>query len=144
MMAALSGALAFLGGGRVLRFVTIPIIALLALTGFHVLVENWKGNLRAEGKRTCDAAWELRIRTEAQAQSANDLNAARSLLESERKTTGELHDKITEMEDELDRLRGDSAGGDERCLSDGVLDRLGKSGPTLNQPRPKQGKAPAS
>lgn len=144
MMTALSGALAFLGGGRVLRFVTIPILCLLALTGFHVLVENWKGNLRAEGQRTCDAAWEARIRADAQRQAATDLNSARTLLENERQTTEDLHDRITQMQDELDRLRSSSAGGDERCLSDGVLERLGKPGPALNQPRAKQGKAPAS
>jgi len=147
MMAALSGILSLFGGGWVLRLVTIPLIGLAALVGFHTLVENWKGNLRAEGERRCDARWEAQIREEERKKSAGEVFAARELLSIERGTTERLNAELDSVKEELDALRGASSGLDDgRCLSDGVLDRLGPK--HLEDPkRGKSGplrKAPAS
>lgn len=137
MMTILSAAFAALTG-PLLRFVTLPLIAGAALVGFHTLIENWKGNLRAEGERTCDARWEREIREEERKKAAGEVFAARELLNIERGTTERLHVELDALKGELDQLRGGSSGLDDgRCLSDGVLDRLGRK-PVED---PKRGKS---
>ena len=126
MMSLLSLIFGSLTGGWMLRAVTIPAVAMLAITGGHVLIENWKGNLRAEGERRCDARWEAAIREEERKRSASDLFAAREALNLERVTTERLNAELDAAKAELDALRGASSGLDDgRCLSDGVLDKLG-------------------
>jgi len=138
MMAGLSALLSAFGGGWLLRLVTLPLIALAALVGFHTLIENWKGNLRAEGERRCDARWEAQIREEERKKSASEVFAARELLNIERGTTERLNAELDRAKEELDALRGASSGLDDgRCLSDGVLDRLGPQhleGPKRRKP----------
>lgn len=144
MMTILSTLFAALTG-PLLRIVTIPLLCAAALVGFHTLVENWKGNLRAEGVRMCDARWEQTIREEERKKSAGEIFAARELLSIERGTTERLNGQLNEMYLELEALRGVSSGLDDgRCLSDGVLDKLGpkhledpkrgKSGPVRKAP----------
>lgn len=125
MMAILSAIFGSLTG-PLFRVVTIPLLCAAALVGFHALVENWKGNLRAEGERTCDSRWEATIRDEERKKAAGEVFAARELLGIERSTTERLNDQLGTLQEELDQLRGASSGADDgRCLSDGVLDRLG-------------------
>lgn len=137
MMGILAGLLGAFSG-PLTRYLVLSVGAVMAITGAHLLIENWKGNLRAEGERRCDARWEQTIREEERNAAAADARSARALLESERKTTGELHDQITSMEDELERLRAGASGGDERCLSDGVLKRLWQPGPAERKPGARQ------
>lgn len=145
MMALLAGLLGAFTG-PLMRYVAFTVGGLLAITGAHLMVENWKGNLRADGARQCDARWEKQIREEERAAASADARSARSLLDTERKTTEELHDRITQMQLEIDAVRDSSPGGDEHCLSDGVLDSLGKRQPGgKHTPSPKAGPArPAS
>lgn len=118
--------------GPLFRMVTVPLLAAAALVGFHTLVENWKGNLRAQGERACDARWEKEIREEERKKAAGEVFAARELLSIERTTSEALNDQLDKLKDELEALRGASSGIDDgRCLSDGVLDRLG--------PKPMEG-----
>lgn len=131
MMGLLAGLLSAFSG-PLTRYLVLGLGSLLAITGGHLLIENWKGNLVARGERQCDARWEARIRAEAAAAANADVQAARQLLETERQVTGELHDRITAMHDELERVRAGAAGGDERCLSDSVLDSLGAANPPRN------------
>lgn len=139
MMTILSAIFASLTG-PLLRVVTIPLLCAAALVGFHTLVENWKGNLRAEGERRCDARWEAQIREEERKKSASEVFAARELLSIERGTTERLNAELDGVKQELDALRGASSGLDDgRCLSDGVLDRLGPKhleGPKRGKPGP--------
>lgn len=127
MMGILAGLLGAFSG-PLMRYVALAIGGALAITGAHLTIENWKSNLVERGERQCDSRWEARIREEAVAGLQGEVQSARALLETERRVTGELHDQITEMQDELERVREGSSGGDERCLSDGVLRSLGQSG----------------
>lgn len=145
MMTILSTLFAALTG-PLLRVVTIPLLCAAALVGFHTLVENWKGNLRAEGVRMCDARWEQTIREEERKKSAGEIFAARELLSIERGTTERLNGQLNEMYLELEALRGGkpTSGNPRNCLSDGVLDKLG---PVEDTKRGKSGavrKAPTS
>lgn len=130
--------------GPLLRVVTIPLLCAAALVGFHTLVENWKGNLRAEGERTCDARWEREIREEERNKAAEAAAASRSILEAERRNNEELSDELDQIKLEADALRALSGGSvDGRCLSDGVFDALSKhgAGPRGRDSHPAKGGA---
>jgi hypothetical protein len=122
MMGLLASVLGVFSGPLV-RALVLAFGGVFAITGVHLVIENWKDNLRAEGKRVCDANWERRIREEASAAANADARAARALLDSERKTVGELNDRLVALQLEIDGERA-GASDDERCLSDRVLERL--------------------
>ena len=130
--------------GPLMRYVALAVGGALAITGAHLTIENWKGNLVERGERQCDARWEARIRQEAVAGLQGEVQSARALLETERRVTGELHDQITEMQDELERVREGASGGDERCLSDSVLRSLGGTKEPGRVPEPGRKATPAA
>ena len=143
MMGILAGLLGAFSG-PLMRYVALAVGGALAITGVHLTIENWKSNLVERGVRQCDTRWEARIREEAVAGLQGEVQSARALLETERRVTGELHDQITEMQDELERVRQSSSGGDERCLSDGVLRSLGGAKEPRGVPQPSGKAAPAA
>jgi len=143
--------LSLVGGslmGPLFRFVTVPIIALCAITGAHLLIENWKGNLRAQGESACNSAWEARVREEERNKAWNEVDQAHSLLIKERQLTGELNDKLANLNIEMDALRFSGAyPNDDKCLSDGVLDSLERRPHGANagsKPAGKRQKTPAA
>lgn len=141
MMTLLSGIFGALTG-PLFRFVTIPVIALLAITGGHVLIEGWKEKHRVEGERRCDARWEAQIRAEERKKAAGEVFAARQMLDLERGMNERLYNELETVQGELDALRGATSGLDDgRCLSDGVLDRLGRKAvdPKRKQPGSRAG-----
>ena len=125
MMQLLSGLFGVVTGGPLLTWLIYPLVGVLTLTGGHMLIENWKGNLRSQGERTCDARWEKQIREEEQLAARYQLDASRSLLETERQTSGALNDKLKTLSEEMEAVRFSGiGGGDDRCLSSGVLEFL--------------------
>lgn len=139
MMTILAGAFTALSGGWVLRLVTIPLIGLLALTGFHLCIESWKGNLRAAGAAQCDAKWEARVTASVRKTMGEQLNTANALLGMERATSEKLNNELETVREKYDGLL---VGTDRSCLSDSVLQRMGGSGPVplLGRPLPAGGK----
>jgi hypothetical protein len=145
MMAALSALLGVATGGFSLRWLVYPVMGLLAITGGHVLIENWKEGYRRDGERRCDSRWEQSIREEERNRASEAAATSRSILEAERKTNEDLTNEIERIAQEANRLRALSGGNsDGRCLSDGVLDALGRHGDRKggSEPRAKQARPP--
>ena len=86
MMGLLAG---LLGGftGPLTKYVVLTVGALLAITGAHLCIENWKGNLRAEGQRVCDAGWEKKIRSRSYMTENPGLSAGAARFLASRKVS---------------------------------------------------------
>lgn len=104
----------------------LPMILLGFLVSLH---NNWLARderLRNEGKQLCEAGWQDAIRKEERAAAEKRAASMASILESERALGESLRHELHKLETESMELRAKAAGGDARCLSDGVLDNLRK------------------
>ncbi len=126
MMASLSALFGAATGAFSLRWLIYPATALLSLVGGHVMFENYKGRLRDEGDRRCTARWESEIRDEERNKAAQATASMRGILEGERRVIGELHNDLDAIKTENELMRSQlDPTVDDKCLSGGVLERLG-------------------
>ena len=125
------GDLAVRATGGWLKSLAIPALLLAAVTMTHqalqaraAAMQARESALLARGRKQCID--EVRL---AQAQAELDAErrrtaAARDEARSAEAVTAEVHKTVGELKNELDQARTALAGGDPRCLSDGVWQSL--------------------
>ena len=106
---------------------TLPIVALIALIGWHQRVKAKDEAIRVSAVNICDKAWESEIRRQERDAATAETAAARNLLGAERQLNEGLNNELARLNMENTKLLGGGADGDSRCLSDSVLRSLGGS-----------------
>lgn len=104
--------------GPLLLTVTLPALALAALTGWHQAIK-----IKATAR--CDARWEAQIADAARADAERALAAEKATSAANAAAAEEMRNARDTLQQDLEALRKDSSG-DARCLSDRVLDALEK------------------
>lgn len=127
--------------GRWLRPFVLPVLCVALLTLAKVAWDKRDARLMKEGERICDAKWEGEIRKQERQQVEADFRAGRRILEIERNVDEGLTNDLSALQSSIDLLRTDSTSNN--CLSDGVLDLLGKE-PGASTAPAKQGRKPTS
>ena len=129
MMMLLSGLLAQLTG-PLLKWVTVPLLRLAALTFAKVAWDKRDARIMLAGEQVCDARWRAGVRAQEKADADRAVSAVNQILTNERNTMEVMRDSIQLQSEEINRLRLASAAapaaGGPNCLSDSVLDALRK------------------
>lgn len=113
--------------GPLLKWITIPLLCLAALTATKVAWDKRDARLLRQGEMVCNTRWEAAVRAEEQRSAAERHALLLGQVKAERDSREGLQDELNEAMRVIASLRA-GAGTDPRCLSDGVLDALRKGG----------------
>ena len=106
---------------------TLPIVALIALIGWHQRSKAQQEQVRLAATNICDKAWESEVRRQERDAATAETTAARNLLGAERQLNEGLNNELARLNMENTKLLGSGVDSDSRCLSDSVLRSLGGS-----------------
>lgn len=114
------------GMSRIAGPLVLPGLVVGVAFSAHQLVKERDERMRLQGERRCDARWEDQVRQEERRQAAERIAEAQRRLEVERQTTEGLRNERQQLDAEMAELRG-KLSSDRSCLSDGVLDAIGRN-----------------